>query len=131
VVALSAVLPAALLLSHTEGKITPPLRQAPLSSDPWQSAEGAVEVTQTLINRIKATLKVEDLLGPVTPSGDGFGMTLCPLHDDHNPSMWVKGGVCGCYAGCTDKPLDVINLYARLFDLSNHDAITALAGVVK
>ena len=43
--------------------------------------------------------------------------------------MWVDTarGICGCYAGCTPKPFDVIDLYARLHGLDNRDAIKQLA----
>jgi hypothetical protein len=59
------------------------------------------------------------------PSGDArWWMARCPLHDDQHESLWIdnKNGLCGCLAGCTSKPLDVINLYQRL-----HGCDTAVA----
>jgi hypothetical protein len=53
----------------------------------------------------------------------------CPFHDDQNPSFWIdtQRGICGCRLNCTPKPLDIINLFARLHNLSNRDAIRELS----
>jgi hypothetical protein len=42
--------------------------------------------------------------------------------------MWVDTGrqICGCYAGCTPKPLDVIDLYARMQGITTKEAIHEL-----
>lgn len=51
------------------------------------------------------------------------GMTRCPFHDDHTPSMKIdQRFYCfGCHASG-----DVITLTAKLFDLSNIDAAKKL-----
>ncbi len=133
VTALSDVLPPELLLDTEHQPTAARVKPLVLGNDPWHTAESAIAVSDTLIRRIKAVLRIEDLLATeLEPTGSHHSVTLCPLHDDHNPSFWVDTaqGICGCYAGCTDKPLDVINLYARMNDLSNGDAIRVLARMV-
>ena len=51
------------------------------------------------------------------------GMTRCPFHDDHTPSMKIDQRFY-CF-GCLASG-DVITLTARLFDLSNIDAAKKL-----
>lgn len=52
------------------------------------------------------------------------GMTLCPFHEDHHPSMKVaekfRCFACGAYG-------DVIDYVAKLFDLSSYEAAQKLA----
>jgi len=95
--------------------------------DPWETADNAGEASESVINKIKRRYKITDFfINTEKTSTDGrWLITRCPLHDDHDPSMWIDTAqqLCGCYAGCTPKPLDVINLYARLNGLSNKDAI--------
>ena len=81
------------------------------------------------VARVKSAYRLEELLPVVTKTGADFYLTRCPLHDDHTPSMGVNTAqqICGCYAGCTRKPLDFINLFARLNDLTNSEAIRELA----
>jgi hypothetical protein len=103
-------------------------------SDPWMIIDNQVTITAHLVDSIKAKLRIEDLLphGEAT-SGDGrWHRTKCPLHDDDDPSFWIdrRNQLCGCFAGCTPKPLDVVNLYARLHGLNNRDAIFALQKVL-
>jgi hypothetical protein len=64
---------------------------------------------------------------PSSPDGRWY-LTCCPFHNDHNPSFWVDAarGLCGCHAGCTPKALDVINLYGRLRNISDREAIREL-----
>ena len=54
-------------------------------------------------------------------------MIQCPFHDDKTPSFWIdtQRGLCGCHT-CGMKPLDVINLFARLNQVSNQEAIREL-----
>ena len=46
-----------------------------------------------------------------------------------NPSFWIDTTrqLCGCHAGCTPKPLDVIDLFARICSLGNDEAIRVLS----
>lgn len=53
-----------------------------------------------------------------------YGMTVCPFHDDHNPSMKIDKRYY-CF-GCGAKG-DVIDLVANLFGLSLKDAALKLA----
>lgn len=137
--ALSDVLPAALLTRDTElpdtvvvpGAFTNPVN---FSDDPWQVADGqdnGVVSGPDLVSRIRRQFRVEDFFpNAVASSGDRRWMLAqCPFHDDHDPSFWIdtQRQICGCYAGCTMKPLDVINLYGRLHGLSNRDAILMMA----
>jgi len=82
----------------------------------------------TLIESIKAAIPILSLLPDAEQTGNHWYRCRCPLHDDHDPSMWVDTGrqLCGCYAGCTPKPLDVIGLYARLHGLTDRQAIREL-----
>lgn len=134
---LSDILPASILLTQdTPGIQTPkPLRSAPsANTDPWAVAAAATPITTGMVERIRNSLRVESFFpNAITTSYDGrWRMTQCPLHDDQNPSFWLdtERQICGCHAGCTSRPLDVINLYARLYGLSNRDAILALARMV-
>ena len=53
------------------------------------------------------------------------GMTCCPFHDDRHPSMKLNERYFYC-SGCGVTG-DVIDLVARLFDLSNYEAAKKLA----
>lgn len=90
-----------------------------------KTGQGGVEIAV-----LKQRISITDILPhELEPSGNGHYITRCPLHDDNNPSMWVNldDKICGCYAGCTDKPLDVINLYARMNRINNDAAIRELS----
>jgi hypothetical protein len=52
-------------------------------------------------------------------------MCRCPFHDDHNPSLKLNQNYFYCF-GCGATG-DVIDLTARLFDLSNYQAVCKLA----
>lgn len=80
------------------------------------------------LSEIKKRHRIEDFLAEITYTGDQWGLTKCPFHEDENPSFWVDTGrqLCGCFSGCTARPLDVVNLYARLNNISNSDAIHEL-----
>lgn len=86
---------------------------------------------QPLVEEVKAATSILSLL-PGAEQTDRSGrwwIVRCPLHDDKSPSMWVDAqrGLCGCYAGCNDRPMDVVDLYARLHGLDNRGAIRELA----
>jgi len=62
-------------------------------------------------------------------SSDGRWLaTLCPFHDDKSPSAWIdtRRQLFGCNA-CNFKPMDAINLYARLHGMSDSNAVVAMA----
>lgn len=105
----------------------PLVKAAQIEADPWQSAQQAGEQNQSAVEKIKKKYDIKSFFTDIERTSlDGrYYLTRCPLHDDHNPSMWIDTTLqlCGCYSGCTERPLDVINLFARLKGLSNSDAI--------
>jgi len=133
--ALSDILPASVLTQHTElpPGITSPVRSLPASDDPWVVAQsaGLMSPGEDVISKVRKAYRIEQFFSNLEKtSRDGRWMvTLCPFHEDHTPSFWLdtEKQICACYAGCTPKPLDVINLYGRLHGLSNVEAIHSLA----
>jgi len=107
-----------------------PSVQFPENYDPWEAAE-MPEQDRQVVAKIKASVRIEDLIhGWEESGGNGrWKLTRCPLHNDHNPSFWLdaENQVCGCHAGCTPLPLDVIGLYARLHNVDNRTAIMEMA----
>jgi len=134
--ALSDILPAELLAIHTE---LPEKRTSLVSSpvvlaakdDPWAKADQPLEPDRDLIEQIKQRYRIQDFFTRLVPKRDRWAMTNCPFHDDKSPSMWVdtERQICGCFAGCTPQPYDVIDLYARLHNLSVQDAIKVMARI--
>jgi hypothetical protein len=98
------------------------------SDDPWETANQVV--TSDLIEHIRNTVQLLDFFPDAIRKShdDRWWVAKCPFHHDHNPSFWIdtQRKICGCYAGCTNVPLDAINLYSKLYGLSNRDAIFAL-----
>lgn len=135
--ALSDILPADLLINQTQlpsdviipGRVADPSQI--LSNDPWATAQNVGDPDQDLIKKIRNYYKIEDFFPQAekTSSNGRWYISQCPFHTDKNPSLWIdtQRQICSCYSGCTLKPLDVINLYARLHGLTNHDAIWALS----
>ena len=82
----------------------------------------------TPIEQIKESVPILSFFPDAQQTGSHWYIARCPLHDDHDPSMWIdtSRGICGCYVGCTPKPLDVIDLYARLRGISIKAAIQDL-----
>ena len=78
-----------------------------------------------LFQTIKAAVTVKQaaaLYGlPITTTG----MTCCPFHEDHTPSMKLNDTYYYCF-GCGATG-DVIDLTARLFDLSSLQAARKMA----
>lgn len=98
-----------------------------LQQDPWESAVTVPDPTRDLIVQIRERTSLLSWFPDVEQSSrDGrWWRARCPFHDDKVPSFWidVQRGICGCFSGCTSKPLDVINLYARLHGISEREAI--------
>lgn len=119
--ALSDILPASLITSNQVG-----VNQNPVvwTIPQVKSAPGA-----GLVEKIKKSFPIESFFPDAHQSGTRYLLARCPLHDDHNPSMWIdtRDQICGCFAGCTSKPLDVINLVGRMNSLNNTDAIFYLS----
>ncbi len=83
------------------------------------------------VAQIKARHKIEDFIPVSMRTGANYYVAKCPFHDDSRPSMFVDTAkqICGCLAGCTPVVLDVINLYARMNDISNIQAIEQLSKI--
>jgi len=75
-------------------------------------------------------VRIENMItGAQRTSADSrWYVALCPFHDDHNPSMWIdtRRQLCGCNT-CSMKPMDSINLYARMHNLNESVAVSQLA----
>lgn len=123
------ILPAAWI----EGRRLAPAQVQTVKVDLNQAAAWDIANSGRLSNpvaAIKQWLRIEDILpGGVRAGRTDTIMVRCPFHDDRNPSFWIntKSQICGCYAGCTPRPMDAIDLYARLHNLSVVDAIKQLA----
>jgi hypothetical protein len=130
--ALSDVLPADMMAANTEYADVVNTASLPVvtrSGDAWDAAEAVFNPGEDLIRQIKRRYTIDQFLTLDVRKSPRWFVTRCPFHDDKNPSFWVdlSRGLCGCFAGCTSKPLDVIDLYARLHNLSIRDAITLMA----
>jgi len=92
---------------------------------------------------IKSTVKILDYCNKLTQmkckSNDGrywYGRCVSPNHEDLHPSFVVdtKNNVCTCLSPrCTlneDKGIDVIELHARLYNMSTKDAIHDLYNTI-
>ncbi len=103
-----------------------------IMTDPWEAA-GAPQSKNNLVATIKDRYPILSFFPNAKPTKDGWYMARCPFHDDHDPSMWIdtKHGFCGCYAGCTPKPLDAINFYARVNKINDRQAIDALGNLLR
>lgn len=102
--------------------------------DPWTQAVRATERAPHRIDEIRSRVSILEFFPEARKtSGDGrWWIAHCPFHQDENPSLWIdtKFKICGCLAGCTSKPLDVINLYQRLHGCDAAVAVRELVGPV-
>ena len=111
--------------------IRPALYQAEMAVIPSTLPDSVTinELPSWDIQEIKSRVSILDLLPNAVPSSrDGrWYVVLCPFHDDQNPSFWIdtERGICECRT-CNIKTMDVINLYARLNNLTNDEAIKSL-----
>lgn len=139
--ALSDVLPTVLLLQAPDlpSMVTSSARlicSAQFIDDPWTLASTPPLLSGTgVLERIKRQFNVGDFFpqNQATSRDGRWRMTQCPFHDDAHPSFWLdtERNLCGCFSGCTPKPLDVIDLYGWLYGLSNQAAIRELAHVTE
>lgn len=103
---------------------------------PEKKAKELRPVTGSYIDEIKARLSilaVAEKMTSLQPSDGGAGryyLGNCPFHADKHPSFWldVELGLSGCFRpDCGgEKPMDVINLYARHHRISNTEAVHQL-----
>jgi hypothetical protein len=133
ILTLSEVLPAELLVQDTPTpNIQQPVQQN-ITDDPWVAAWQAQPAAgKGVVAKIKKTLEIQQFFTKTRKSGGSYLVTHCPFHDDKNPSFWIdtQKQICGCFSGCTSKAMDVIDLYARLYGLSNNEAIRMLERMV-
>ncbi|MGB9799619.1 MAG: bifunctional DNA primase/polymerase [Thermanaerothrix sp.] len=106
----------------------PAILSKPEPQDAWESAEWQ---RPNLIETIRARFDLRDFLmgARKTDASGRWWLARCPLHDDHNPSMWIDAErqLCGCYAGCNGgRPMDIVNLAAALWNCSNSEAVERL-----
>jgi len=86
------------------------------------------------LGRVLARYKAMDFLTTrILPSGPGWGVTNCPLHDDAHPSLLVNlgnGAYAGnvkCLAGCnSSRWMDAVRFYAELHRISDKEAVREL-----
>lgn len=79
----------------------------------------------TLFKLVKQKISVSDAAEHYGLQVSRNGMTCCPFHDDQYPSMKLNERYFYCF-GCGATG-DVIDLVARLFDLSSYEAAQKLA----
>jgi hypothetical protein len=86
--------------------------------------------TRDLISKVKSSVRIENLFTGVQRSSTN-GQWLkarCLFHDDKHQSAWIDTvrQLAGCQV-CGMKPMDVLNVYARMHNISDRDAVTRLA----
>ena len=98
--------------------------------DPFAVASGHGGAGIDLLSTVKASVRIENMFpDAVKTSGDGRWLAArCPFHDDKKPSFWidVRRQLCGCQV-CGMKPMDAINLYARMHNMSESASVSAMA----
>lgn len=79
----------------------------------------------TLFELVKQNISVPDVAEHYGLQDNRNGMCSCPFHEDRHPSMKLNERYFYCF-GCGATG-DVIDLVARLFDLSSYEAAKKLA----
>ena len=79
----------------------------------------------TMYENIKAAISVKQAAEHYGLKVNRNGMACCPFHHDRHPSLKLNEDYFFCF-GCGAKG-DVIDLVARLFDLSGYEAAQRLA----
>jgi hypothetical protein len=83
-----------------------------------------------LVGNVKSSVRIENLFPDArfTSLDHRWMAAKCPFHPDNNPSMWidVMRQVCGCQV-CGMKPMDSINLYSRMHNVTDSQAVGMLA----
>ena len=79
----------------------------------------------TIYETIKAAISVKQAAEHYGLKVSHNGMACCPFHNDRHPSLKLNEDYFFCF-GCGAKG-DVIDLVARLFDLSKYEAAQKLA----
>ena len=96
--------------------------------DPFAQATRARDLD--LLSIVKSSMRIEHLFPQaVRTSADGRWLACaCPFHDDKKPSAWIdtRRQLFGCQV-CGFKPMDAVNLYSRMHNMSDKEAINAMA----
>ena len=79
----------------------------------------------TIYEIIKAAISVKQAAKHYGLNVNRNGMACCPFHNDRHPSLKLNEDYFFCF-GCGAKG-DVIDLVARLFDLSSYEAAQKLS----
>ena len=79
----------------------------------------------TIYENIKAAISVKQAAEHYGLKVNRSGMTCCPFHNDRHPSLKLNEDYFFCF-GCGAKG-DVIDLVAKLFNLSSYDTAKKLA----
>ena len=79
----------------------------------------------TIYETIKAAISVKQAAEHYGLKTSRNGITCCPFHNDRHPSLKLNEEYFFCF-GCGAKG-DVIDLVARLYDLSGYEAVQKLA----
>ena len=74
---------------------------------------------------MKAAVTVRDAAERYGVEPNHYGMTLCPFHNDHHPSLFIADDHYHCFA-CGEHG-DVIDFAAKLFGCRLYDAAQKLA----
>lgn len=109
-------------------ELLPPAPDSGSAYTEWETRTWRGNVDD-LVSAIKDCCDIVSVFVDAKPSSRrGWFVTRCPFHEDHNPSFWIDAEkqICGCFAGCTEKPMDVIDLHARLRGITNRQAIREL-----
>ena len=77
-----------------------------------------------LFTDVKASINTQKAARRYGVEINRYGKALCPFHNDRHPSLYVADDHYYCY-GCGEHG-DVIDLTARLFDLSLYEAAKKL-----
>ena len=96
--------------------------------DPFAQATRAADLD--LLSIVKSSVRIEHLFPQaVRTSADGRWLACaCPFHDDKKPSAWIdtRRQLFGCQV-CGFRPMDSVNLYARMHNMSDKEAVSAMA----
>jgi Ni,Fe-hydrogenase III small subunit len=125
---LSDTLPASLLMRGAAPRPAAAVTPLPaLDDDPWHPTVRP-DLGSGPVARIKAQYKIANLI-PTNGKRGAWHTVNCPFHDDTNPSAGITpdGERFVCFAGCNQKPWDVIEVFAALHGLSNREAIFEMA----
>ena len=79
----------------------------------------------TIYGTIKAAISVKQAAEHYGLKVNRNGMACCPFHNDRHPSLKLNEDYFFCF-GCGAKG-DVIDLVARLFNMSSYEAAQKLA----